>query len=196
MVGQRRAASLSSGTGRMGEEVVKRHAAQLFRLALCLTHDESDARDLVQDTWERGLRKLPAQLPEGCTGRWLGVTLREPPWARVDSGQLSGCVARLKPVLREVFWLRTRDRHSHAEIARRLDIPATTAATRYFRALRHLRRLLEQEIAGPRTRRPALVRTPDDLPRTRSHGGVSSGTGQPSGRAPPTRSHTCPRYRH
>jgi RNA polymerase sigma-70 factor (ECF subfamily) len=161
------------------DDLLRRHSAQLFRLALCLTSNESDARDLVQDTWERSLRKLPVSLSQDRTRRWLVVTLRnrfldlrrskdhrgrvrledvawfsmpvedpepEPPWANVDSAQLWRCVELLKPILREVFVLRARDRLSHAEIARRLGIPANTVATRFFRALRHLRRMLAGQV--------------------------------------------------
>jgi RNA polymerase sigma factor (sigma-70 family) len=160
------------------EEIVRRHSARLYRWALWLTSDENDARDLVQDTLERSLRRLPARLPQERIRRWLLVTLRnrfldlrrsfdrrarvawddallsafpqptdpEPQWAEIDPAQVWRCVERLNPVLRDVFVLRVRDRLSHAEIAHRLGIPSSTVGTRFFRALRHLRRMLEQEL--------------------------------------------------
>ena len=176
------------------EQIVRRHAAHLYRLAWCLTYDESDACDLVQDTFERSLRKLPSELSEERTRRWLTVTLRnrfldlkrssdhrarvvwndallsanpqetdpEPDWAKIEPTQVWRCVDRLNPVLREVFVLRVRERRRYAEIADRLGVPINTAGTRFFRALRHLRSMLQQELVPaseprPRTGQPALA---------------------------------------
>jgi RNA polymerase sigma-70 factor (ECF subfamily) len=158
--------------------IARRHGPLLFQLARYLTANDSDARDLVQDTFERSLRKLPVGLPQDRIQCWLLVTLRnrfvdlrrsfehrarvtlhenalftlptrdpeeQPRWARVDPEALWQCVDRLNPILREVFLLRVRERRSHAEIAAELGIPLSTVGTRYFRALRHLRRMLESE---------------------------------------------------
>jgi RNA polymerase sigma-70 factor (ECF subfamily) len=158
--------------------IARRHGALLYQLARCLTANDSDARDLVQDTFERSLRKLPVGLPQDRIQCWLLVTLRnrfidlrrsfehrarvplhenalfslpaqdpeqQPRWARVDPEALWRCVDRLNPILREVFVLRVRGRRSHAEIAAQLGIPLSTVGTRYFRALRHLRQMLERE---------------------------------------------------
>ncbi len=166
------------------DEIVRRHAARLYRLAMCLTYDDSDARDLVQDTFERSLRKLPARLSQERIQRWLLVTLRnrfldlkrssdrrahlaldhavlpvvpaevepEPKWAKLEPAQLWRCVDRLHPALRDVFMLRVRERRPYNEIADRLGVPPNTAGTRFFRALRHLRRMLEEELEpGGRT---------------------------------------------
>jgi RNA polymerase sigma-70 factor (ECF subfamily) len=156
--------------------IARQHGALLYQLARYLTSNDSDARDLVQDTFERSLRKLPAGLPPDRIQRWLLVTLRnrfldlrrsvecrgrvclpiaglfalpsqdpeeEPHWARVDPAEVWRCVDHLNPVLRQVFLLRVRDRRSHAAIAAELGIPLSTVGTRYFRALRHLRRMLD-----------------------------------------------------
>lgn len=158
------------------DDIARRHGPLLLQQARRLTSNDSDALDLVQDTYERSLQRLPDRLPPDRIQCWLLVTLRnrfldlrrsfehrsrvtledaalfhqpsddvyeEPRWANIDSGQLWQCVDRLKPVLREVFIRRTRQRQSHAEIAAELDIPLTTVGTRYFRALRHLRQMLE-----------------------------------------------------
>jgi RNA polymerase sigma-70 factor (ECF subfamily) len=156
--------------------IARRHGPLLYQLARYLTANDSDARDLVQDTLERSLRKLPVGLPQDRIQCWLQVTLRnrfvdlrrsfehrarvalhenallalpaedaeeEPRWTRVDPEAVWRCVERLNPILREVFLLRVRGRRSHAEIAAELGIPLSTVGTRYFRALRHLRRMLE-----------------------------------------------------
>jgi RNA polymerase sigma-70 factor, ECF subfamily len=158
--------------------IARRHGPLLYQLARYLTANDSDARDLVQDTFERSLRKLPIGLPQDRIQCWLLVTLRnrfvdlkrsfehrgrvvlhdnalaslptensqeEPRWAQVDPEALWRCVEQLNPILREVFRLRVRERRSHAEIAAQLGIPLSTVGTRYFRALRHLRRMLERE---------------------------------------------------
>jgi RNA polymerase sigma-70 factor (ECF subfamily) len=177
------------------EEIVRRHGARLYRLAWHLTYDESEARDLVQDTFERSLRKLPVQLPEPRIRRWLLVTLRnrfvdlkrssdrrvrvalddtllsappqeidpEPDWAEIEPAQLWRCVDRLNPILREVFVLRVRERRPYAEIADRLGVPIATAGTRFFRALRHLRCMLEQELEPTGKARHETVRTGGSL---------------------------------
>ena len=161
------------------EEIVRRHGARLYRLAWYLTYDENDARDLVQDTFERSLSRLPGELSEERIPRWLAVTLRnrfldlkrssdrrarvawddallsslpqetdpEPDWAKIEPAQVWKCVDRLNPVLREVFVMRVRERRRYAEIAARLGVPVNTAGTRYFRALRHLRCMLQAELA-------------------------------------------------
>jgi RNA polymerase sigma-70 factor, ECF subfamily len=157
--------------------IARRHGPLLYQLARYLTANDSDARDLVQDTFERSLRKLPVGLPQDRIQCWLLVTLRnrfvdlrrsfehrarvalhdnalctlpivdheeEPRWTQVDPEALWRCVEQLNPVLRQVFVLRVRERRSHAEIAAELGIPQSTVGTRYFRALRHLRRMLER----------------------------------------------------
>jgi RNA polymerase sigma-70 factor (ECF subfamily) len=159
--------------------ILRRHGARLYNLARRFTANDSDARDLVQDTFETSLRKLPAELPPESIGCWLAVTLRnrfvdqrrrsfenriwvtsldseilnqpapkpdeEPRWTRIEAEDLWCCANRLKPGLREVFLLRACDKRSHAEIAAQLGISLSTVGTRYFRALRCLRRMLESK---------------------------------------------------
>ncbi|HEY5961309.1 MAG TPA: RNA polymerase sigma factor [Polyangiaceae bacterium] len=159
--------------------IARNHGALLYKLARQLTTNDSDARDLVQDTFETSLRKLPAGLTQDRIGWWLTVTLRnryvdrcrspehrarvalpeaalvtpppqeqeEPRWAQIEPETLQRCTERLKPVLRDVFLLRVRNRRSHAQIAAQLGIPLSTVGTRYFRALKHLRDMLEEESA-------------------------------------------------
>ena len=158
-------------------EIVRRFGPALYQLAHQLTCNDNDARDLVQDTFEKSLRKLPWGFSPTSIQSWLLVTLRnryydlrrarecrarlsnndtlllmataqdadeEPLWRKVDPAQLWHCVERLNPILRDVFLLRIRERRSHAEIALRLRIPVSTVGTRCFRALKHLRKMLDE----------------------------------------------------
>ncbi len=172
------AASSERGQRRIDHAaIVRRYGPALYKLAHQLTCNDNDARDLVQDTFEKSLRKLPWGLGPTSICSWLQVTLRnryldlrrarecrarvttkdtllltlcaqdedeEPVWRKVDPTQLWHCVERLSPTLRDVFLLRIRDRRSHAEIASRLRIPVSTVGTRCFRALKHLRRMLDE----------------------------------------------------
>ena len=56
--------------------IARRHIAQLYGQALHLTANHHDAMDLVQDTLEASLRKLPTALPEDRMVFWLAAVLR------------------------------------------------------------------------------------------------------------------------
>ena len=58
------------------EAIVRRFGPELRRLARQLAGNETDALDLVQDTFERALRKLPTRLAFPSIQSWLRVTLR------------------------------------------------------------------------------------------------------------------------
>lgn len=58
------------------EELFRHHRPSLRRLARRLASNDSDAEDLVQDTFERSLRKLPPGLPPERVRAWLIATLR------------------------------------------------------------------------------------------------------------------------
>jgi RNA polymerase sigma-70 factor (ECF subfamily) len=168
-------------------------------MAFHFTGNRPDALDLVQDTYEASLRKLPAELPEDRVAYWLAATLRnrfidhtrsfewrawasntaddalsaipapepdhQPSWAQIEPALLWQAAQRLNPVLREVFLLRGHDRLSYAEISARLDVPPSTVGTRYYRALRYLRKILVNHLlessAGGKNRRQ-LRHTVDD----------------------------------
>jgi RNA polymerase sigma-70 factor (ECF subfamily) len=51
-------------------------------------------------------------------------------------------MSTLKPIDREVLWMRHYDQLSFAEVAKLLKIPENTAMKRYVRALRRLKELL------------------------------------------------------
>jgi RNA polymerase sigma-70 factor (ECF subfamily) len=144
----------------------------LYATALRLCDDPADARDLVQDTFERGLRRI-GQLPRGSNVRgWLTTILhnrfidlcrvraREPlapleeaeelatpdpassGWEATTAEELIAAVGRLDEDLREVCQLHGLERRPYKEVSRRLGIPMGTVATRLARARQRLRALL------------------------------------------------------
>jgi RNA polymerase sigma-70 factor (ECF subfamily) len=56
--------------------IARNHGPVLYRRALKLTGNASLAADLVQDTFERGLRRFPERLPPTKVQSWLLVILR------------------------------------------------------------------------------------------------------------------------
>lgn len=52
-------------------ELVASHGATLYARALWLTRDESAAADLLQDTFERAIRRGPRNVPTSSLLRWL-----------------------------------------------------------------------------------------------------------------------------
>lgn len=56
--------------------LVHEHQGALFQRALSLSGHQSDAWDLVQDTFERALRMLSCDYPREQTRGWLLLTLR------------------------------------------------------------------------------------------------------------------------
>jgi|SRR5688572_11335075 len=56
--------------------LVHTHQTTLFRRAMGLSGHQSDAWDLVQDTFERALRTLPHDYPREQVRGWLLLTLR------------------------------------------------------------------------------------------------------------------------
>ena len=71
------AASSERGQRRIDHAaIVRRYGPALYKLAHQLTCNDNDARDLVQDTFEKSLRKLPWGLGPTSICSWLQVTLR------------------------------------------------------------------------------------------------------------------------
>ncbi|HLL85365.1 MAG TPA: RNA polymerase sigma factor, partial [Longimicrobium sp.] len=65
-----------TGSNRPFEELVREHEGMLYRKALQLCGSQSDARDLVQETFERGLRSYDRYKPQGTGVSWLMTILR------------------------------------------------------------------------------------------------------------------------
>lgn len=168
-----------SGAGvRPPAETFAEHAPALLARALFLTSNHADAWDLVQDTFERALRRRPP-VPQHELRRWLLVVIHhlhldrcrharrrrsvtltedmsipspgpeaaEPSWTRLAAADVSDCVNRLDPRLRDAYLLHSEHRLRLAAVAERLGIPIATAGTRVFRARRQLRALLARRVS-------------------------------------------------
>jgi RNA polymerase sigma-70 factor (ECF subfamily) len=64
------------------------------------------------------------------------------PWAGISSDQFQAALAELDPLFRSVYELRIGSRLKYDQIARELDIPMGTVATRLARARQKLKQLL------------------------------------------------------
>ncbi len=162
------------------------HRAWVRSLVRRLVRDENVADDLEQDTWATALARPPAHR-EGLRG-WLGTVLRsrlkdrhrsetrrarreelaprsEQPLspaeiaARADAHRkVMNAVMTLDEPHRDVVLLRHFEGLAPAEIASRLDIPASTVRTRLHRAHAKLREQLDATHDGDRGRwRAALA---------------------------------------
>jgi RNA polymerase sigma-70 factor, ECF subfamily len=67
-----------------------------------------------------------------------------PAWCAITQDQIRAALAEVSPVLREVFELHELQNLAYLEIARRLDIPVNTVASRLRRARERLRDLLSE----------------------------------------------------
>jgi len=155
---------LRSGDRSALDELFRRHAAALSRLASALVDDEAD--DVVQDVFVGLALALRGYEERGMFAAWLrGVTVRTALSRRRRSAQrretvlettlasvndpdpsdgiaLGDALRRLPDSLRQIFVLKFVEGFSHAEIAELLDIRPGTSEVRLFRAIRSLRSLL------------------------------------------------------
>ncbi len=58
------------------DQIIREHGAALLGLALRYTRERDDAWDLLQDTFERSLRRPPAALTPGKARAWLSTIMR------------------------------------------------------------------------------------------------------------------------
>jgi RNA polymerase sigma-70 factor, ECF subfamily len=176
-----RAAHAEDGDARF-LAAVREHERMLESIALRLCRDATNAKDLVQDTFERALRAWPRMPADTNVRAWL-VTIQHrlfldrcrrakrvasvdidqvapplpepaapPVWANVTREQLAGAIARLDDEFRRAYELHAVDGKSYREIAEELGIPATTVGTRLFRARKKLKDLLVAELGAEGSR--------------------------------------------
>jgi RNA polymerase sigma-70 factor, ECF subfamily len=151
------------------DDLVRDYDRLFYSLALRLCRNESDATDLLQDTYERVLRsieKLPAL--ENEQRAWVRTILHrlfidryrtrarrskamlpelpphteddEPPvWSDITEAQVRGAMVELDDEFREVFQRHALEGRSYREIASELNIPVATVGSRLNRARRKLR---------------------------------------------------------
>jgi RNA polymerase sigma-70 factor, ECF subfamily len=146
------------------------YGQRLYRYARHLSRNDTEAEDLVQETFMRAWRAIGDLRDEKATGAWLVTILRrefarryrkklsedadniddwtdlgEAPRVSADTMALRQALNRLplsfsEPLLLQVLW-----GYSLEEIALELALPAKTVATRLFRARQRLRTALGRE---------------------------------------------------
>jgi RNA polymerase sigma-70 factor, ECF subfamily len=144
----------------------------LYSLARRLCRDDSEARDLVQDTFVHALRSgrptptnprsylaviLKNLFVDRCralVGRPDVVRLDEdhdvasgepearPPWERVSVADVHAALTEIDPEFRRVYELHVFEQRSYEEIAHTLGIQRLTVGTRLTRTRQRLRVLL------------------------------------------------------
>jgi len=146
--------------------------AGLYRLAYRLTGSREDAEDTVHDVFVGLPEALDRYEERGRLGAWLrrvtarvallrlrrrnrrrevglegadGVATPVPRDQTSDHAGLQEAVDALPVALRSVLVLKEMEGYSHAEIAEMLGISAVTSRVRLLRALRRVRRELEEE---------------------------------------------------
>jgi RNA polymerase sigma-70 factor (ECF subfamily) len=148
------------------EELVRRHWPQAWRAALLMTGDRGLAEDLVQDAFERALRKLDTfdgrrafapWLHRILTNRALDMRPRGPGHLGLDerllsardqyvvaddTAELIAALRGLGPERRAVVVLRLLFGYSPPEIAELLEVEVGTVHSRLSRGLAELRQVL------------------------------------------------------
>jgi len=148
------------------EAMVRAFSGDLFRYALFLSRDRSQAEDLTQEAFLRAWRSLSSLREESKAKSWLFTTVRreylrqferfQPPLDELDPERmpeprgneaetmwLRRLIERLPMIYKEPLMLQVIGGFSGNEIAQMLDIPRATVNTRLFRARVHLRQLLD-----------------------------------------------------
>lgn len=162
--------------GTLLKEMAAVHGPALLKWALAHAAHPSDAWDLVQDSFERTLRRRPRVANQTEMRRWLFTVIKNRNrdrcreaavratsnvdvetlpdtdaedivfWRYVDPAVIQALVPALSPPLRDALVLQMEGLPG-AEIARRLRIPANTVASRVFRARRCLQRMFQAQYA-------------------------------------------------
>jgi RNA polymerase sigma-70 factor (ECF subfamily) len=141
------------------------HTPYLWRLAVRLCQGaQTEAEEVVQETWVRGVRLLPRFAWGSALRTWLAgilincqregyrTALRQAALEANESGQesamseegvdLERALASLGEEFRTVLLLFDQEGYTHEEIAIMLQIPAGTSKSRLFAARRALRERL------------------------------------------------------
>lgn len=167
-----------NGSERLFDEMAEVHGNALRRWAG--THAQrGDAADLIQDAFERALRKRPPVRNHDELRAWLFVVARnlmidrmrgadartvfgmeldgfaalvpdEPPaWSHVEWSDVRSALPLLDPRLRDVFTMFSQGM-SLLQIAKLTGTPVATVGTRLFRARKRLRTLVLRQLEnGP-----------------------------------------------
>jgi RNA polymerase sigma-70 factor, ECF subfamily len=161
------------------ENLVDLHYAGLYRFALSLTRDESEAGDLTQQTFYIWAAKGHQLQDRTKVKSWLYTTLhreflgaqrrqsRFPHYEltevsddlphidvtlvdQLDSQALLACMARMEPIFRTPVALFYLEDYSYKDIASILDIPLGTVKSRIARGLGQLQKLISKSVPSAR----------------------------------------------
>jgi len=152
-----------------------RHArTAVYGLALSYLKNTEDARDVTQDVFVRIWDTAPDYRPQGSTMGWIltitknqclsrlrqeerrtsledrewdAIPDREPAVSAEDRATLQTALAVLGEQERRVVLLHAAGGLKHREIARLMELPLPTVLSKYHRALKKLRILLEGDDA-------------------------------------------------
>lgn len=154
----------------------RRHTPRLLQVALrLLAGDETEAEDVVQETWITAVEKLGGFRWEAELGTWLhaiGVNAarnalrrrgrrREVEWPEEDEPaaarppeylepvDLERAIASLPEGYRTVFVLHDVEDQTHERIAEQLGVTPGTTKSQLFRARRAVRALLARDSGRP-----------------------------------------------
>jgi RNA polymerase sigma-70 factor (ECF subfamily) len=144
------------------EELVRRHRDRVYRIALRMLGNESDAEDATQDAFVQAWTRLPEFRAESQFSTWMHriatnrcldmlrarrptTTLpdqREAPATRPDRiveaawqvADLKAAIGRLTPEQRAPFVLRDLEGHTYEEIAETLGVSVSAVKSRLHRA--------------------------------------------------------------
>lgn len=163
------ASDLQGGTPGVAERLVAMYGDRLVRSAFLLCGDESEAQDLVQDTFLQAMKSAPQFRGRSAVYTWVyGILLNlwrnrrrrqgrvvytdnlpdlpsdsPPPHAAMDAEMCAAAVRRallrLSDEHREVVLLRYFEHLTIDEVARCTGVPAGTVKSRLFNAAERLR---------------------------------------------------------
>jgi RNA polymerase sigma-70 factor, ECF subfamily len=156
------------------ERLTDEHYAALYRFALSLCAQESDACDLVQETFYLLATKGHQLENPAKVKSWLFTTLYRlflgrrrrlvrfphhelaeveedlleapPEPTQMDWPVISECLARLDEIFRGPVALFYLEEYSYDEIAKILEVPLGTVKSRIARGLRQLQRMMVERI--------------------------------------------------
>jgi RNA polymerase sigma-70 factor, ECF subfamily len=154
----------------------REYGALLARIAHRLCGNDSDAADLVQDTYERALRAQDRYNDCHNPRSWMVTVLHHlfidrcrrmrcqprteavddliapepnpvPAWSDITRQQVDAALSTIGLEFRQVFDLHVRGR-TYGEIAAELNLAKATVGTRLHRARRKLKNALMRELEG------------------------------------------------
>jgi len=156
---------LSTRSERTFRKLYRHHTPRLYQLVLRLLRgNESEAREVVQDTWVRAVERLPGFRWQSSLHTWLtGIAVRrcqeqfrqrkrtqnhtslkaesscENPVGSEDRLDLETAIAQLADGYRQVLVLHDIEGYTHEEIAAMLGIQAGTSKSQLFQARKQVR---------------------------------------------------------